>query len=455
MEAAEVKRKPSKKTKTIALPEKLVVEVKKHLKGKQVDKALYFLNQLARYENYKGNEDGWIEYSTDQFREVFNSKFAKFRDPLIKNNIVEWNESYSTFNGYAMSYRRNAQLIAQSKKLVRVKVEYKEPEHTKYYSGFKRFMVSLVIPIEELHEETIRVIADIPNKIVLNEDIPDFGFTYETVGTNGKKKGRTLKVALGMARNAGVDAILYDNTIYIADRKTFIENKGDRIEESYKNQIDDLEAEKYFDTVDKFGRLHTNLTILPKNLLRVIAKHNNLIEIDGISSQPTILANVLQHYCPEDFKQLCLKGEIYEHIANGLGLTRNQAKDVVLKAFFNTNPNNQRRKALKKLFPNLIELVAKIDEGMEKRDSDKKKKEKRKLSTAMQKREAEIFITALERINVNGINAASKHDAILLNTKNGDTKQTALNILKNVMDKANFEMRLKDTDLRSGKSVQL
>jgi len=324
-ETVELKRKTNKKT--IALPEMFVTKVKKHLKGKQIDKAFHFLNELARYENYKGNEDGWIEYGQDRFHKVFNKKYHLFLKPLKEHGIVDHDKSYSTFNGYSMSYRRNQNLIAQSTKLVNVTVEYKEPTHTEYYKGFKRFMNSLVIPIDELREETKRVIADVPNRVILNEDIPDFGFTYETVGANGKRKGRTLKTALGMARKADVDAILYNGTIYIADLKQFVEYKRSNIQESYDNQINDLEKKKYFDKVDRFGRLHTNLTILPKNLLRIIVKHNNIIEIDGVSSQPTILANVLKHKCPEQFKQLCLSGGIYEYVGDELGITRDQGKD--------------------------------------------------------------------------------------------------------------------------------
>lgn len=455
MEAAEVKSKATKKTKTIALPDKLVSEVRACLKFKQVDKALYFLSQLAMFENFKGNEDGWVQYSQERFQKVFNKKYHIFLNPLKKRGIVEWNKSYSADNGTSMSYRRNQDLIAQSKKLVSVKVEYKEPEHTKYYKGFKRFMDSLVIPFDELREETKRVVADIPNKVILDDEIPDFGFSYNTVPLKGKKQGRTLKTALGMARNAGKHAILYKDTIYIADLKEFVEYKGKGIEESYNNQIDDLEAKKYFDKVDKFGRLHTNLTILPKNLLKVIVKHNNLIEIDGVSSQPTILANVLKHLCPEHFKELCLNGTIYDFIGDEFGITRDQAKDVVLKAFFNTKPDNSRRKALNKLFPNLIKLVAQLDKEFEARDSGKKKKERRKLSTAMQEKEASIFIRALEIINGAGINAASKHDAILLNTKNSVTKRDTELILKNVMKDANFKMCLKVTDMKTGKSKKL
>jgi len=95
-----------------------------------------------------------------------------------------------------------------------------------------------------------------------------------------------------------------------------------------------------------------------------------------------------------------------------------------------------------------------LDKLFEKEDSDKKPNDRRSLSRAMQEKEASIFITALERINDWGIKSASKHDAILINTNNSDTIETAENIIKKVMDDADFKMCLKTTDLKSGEIVK-
>lgn len=134
-----------------------------------------------------------------------------------------------------------------------------------------------------------------------------------------------------------------------------------------------IEDKEYFSIEDDFsGRLHTNLTNLPRglrSLLRVDAGTNTLGEIDIANSQPLFLGVAAQSkgIYDADYMRVTAEGRIYDVVAETVGMMRETAKTELLKAFYAKNRYTSLvKKTFAMMFPKMADFIynAKIKDNV-------------------------------------------------------------------------------------------
>jgi len=94
------------------------------------------------------------------------------------------------------------------------------------------------------------------------------------------------------------------------------------------------------------GRIHTNITGLKRESRAALRLDGEpLIEIDMVNCQPFLLGQLSRE---ESFMDYCQKGLIYEHLANHLSLSRDDAKELYFKTIYGRIEYANRR--LKEFF---------------------------------------------------------------------------------------------------------
>ena len=148
-------------------------------------------------------------------------------------------------------------------------------------------------------------------------------------------------------------------------------------------------------TADDFsGRFHSNVSNMYKPLralLRVDGDSDTLGETDIKNSQPLFLGLAAKEKGIEDNKymRLCEEGQIYDHMANRLGVLRESAKHEIVMFFFAKNGFRSTAKSVFELeFPKMAAFIRKA------KDNDYKR-----LARQMQTAERKFVIdTVCERL---------------------------------------------------------
>lgn len=148
-------------------------------------------------------------------------------------------------------------------------------------------------------------------------------------------------------------------------------------------------------TADGFsGRFHSNVSNMFKPLramLRVDGEPDTLGETDIKNSQPLFLALAAKEQGVEDQKylQLCEDGQIYEHIAEQVGLLRDSAKHEMMVMLYARNGFRSTVKSVfEREFPQIGSFIRKV-----------KTKDYKRLSKQMQVAERKFVIdTVCERL---------------------------------------------------------
>lgn len=119
---------------------------------------------------------------------------------------------------------------------------------------------------------------------------------------------------------------------------------------------------------DKYGRMHTNFTIL-KSFIRkncLLIDDEETYECDISNSQPLFLAKLINDSQSkwvdkkelDLFKYLTLNGKYYNYIMNFSGLDRIQCKELTYKVLFGRNMHNSKSdKIFKELFPTIHNFI--------------------------------------------------------------------------------------------------
>lgn len=148
-------------------------------------------------------------------------------------------------------------------------------------------------------------------------------------------------------------------------------------------QVVKLSSQWWWDTVDKFGRYHTPLSNMNKQIRPYLVcnhrefKDSKIVGFDFANFQPALL----EHYSPNDlavqipederglYSELCRRGKIYQYLAdNSFYKTADEAKKALLSML---NQRNERMKAttiwrvFDRLFPNYSQLIESIKQGGE------------------------------------------------------------------------------------------
>lgn len=158
---------------------------------------------------------------------------------------------------------------------------------------------------------------------------------------------------------------------------------------------------------DEFaGRVHTNVTNLYsplRALLRVDGENETLGETDIRNSQPLFagIAAKRQGCADERYMKLCESGDLYDHLANRIGVLRETAKSEMMLLFF---AKNKYRSPLKRLFeaefPSMAEYIVKMKEKDHTRVARQMQLAERKfvidnVCAELNRRQKGIFITTI------------------------------------------------------------
>jgi hypothetical protein len=226
--------------------------------------------------------------------------------------------------------------------------------------------------------------------------------------------------AIIKAREFGKSLINDGRRFLIENEETFIDNKKKFIHLSYINSIKRLEFKCYNAKRNLTNnRLDTNFTNMCSVMVDDICKENNLIQIDLKNSQFTILSHLLKDQLDSDdyrrFEAVSVSGELYEYVANELGLReRKQGKNVMFETLFSSRRNNTTSKLkLKKIFPSVIKWI----------DNYKKENGDNNFSIMLQQHESEIFIDGLFRLikkEKSSLFCLTKHDSLIVKAHDYD-----------------------------------
>lgn len=159
----------------------------------------------------------------------------------------------------------------------------------------------------------------------------------------------------------------YDKSLkYLNDLK----NKGSiELNKYFKNlhSIDSIKTNYLFFKFDEYGRLHTNFTILKREIRQKYLKINNeeVTEIDIGNSQPLFLALLLQDELdsndPEisNYIWLTKQGLFYEYIISKFqNLNRKDVKMITYKVLFGHNGiNSTENKIFESIFPKIYSYI--------------------------------------------------------------------------------------------------
>jgi hypothetical protein len=216
------------------------------------------------------------------------------------------------------------------------------------------------------------------------------------------------------------NSILYLNKI-ISDRDIYNRNIY---------SIDSIYNKHIFYHFDKYGRLHTNFTILKsfvrKNFLKI--ENEDIVEFDIANSQPLFLAKLIydtdSKWVNKDelelFIYLTKNGKYYQYLMDNCKVrNKKEIKEITYKVLFGRNHHNSKYdKLFKTLFPTIHNFIKIYKQS---------KNDYRVLSHDLQKMESEfIFNTVIKKIydTDSNIPIITIHDSIITNYSNKDIVKT-------------------------------
>jgi hypothetical protein len=130
--------------------------------------------------------------------------------------------------------------------------------------------------------------------------------------------------------------------------------------------VESIKAGHIFYHFDKYGRLHSNFTIL-KSFIRkncLLIGGEETVEIDIKNSQPFILSRLLLKSSEsldrselDFFVKLVNNGKFYQYLQDAFGLDKVESKEMVFKVFFGKNWNSKYDKHFKSHFPTIYNWI--------------------------------------------------------------------------------------------------
>jgi len=161
---------------------------------------------------------------------------------------------------------------------------------------------------------------------------------------------------------------------------------------AYRQQMDLFLADPTIWEIDEFGkRVHHGLCSIKKEIRkRGLVDGQSLAEIDVRCCQPVMLAIVCQERGIEagEYAKAC-EDDLYKYVGERAGLSRNEAKDVIIKQLFYDREcwNKAVDRVFAAEFPEVHAFIM-----------NTKKKDWKKLCRLLQKRESKIVVhTVCER----------------------------------------------------------
>lgn len=178
------------------------------------------------------------------------------------------------------------------------------------------------------------------------------------------------------------------------------------------------------------NRIDTNLTFMASELRQFIIGYDDMVYLDLKNSQPALFNILLKDYlinATEDLKKeieqyfnLTINGNWYEHLQELYGISRKESKDLWMKIAYSKNKSyKEDKKAFKEVYPNIYKII-----------SSQKTKNHAEFAIKLQQIESSIFIDGICRELVNqGIVPFTVHDAVIVNKED---KKQAIEIMESV-----------------------
>lgn len=481
-------KKPNIVTKNILLPTSVVEVIENTWSSKSEDSKDRFRNTAAyRIVSmiYSGqqSENYYVAVPSKYYMKLFSSVYTGVMQELINKNVVETFASETSKASYittetAKKYSNNPKAKGMSKKF-RVSGNHYIPPleltddlgtnlYLSYKSNFKKKTknkkkspskgTGTVIEIsytpkrsaEEYEEQFIRDISSIvidtdklekeaKNKVdSLNasEYIVDTNtaqgdeFYIKVIFLNRSKKNY-LSYKLGNIKKEvikdGTSLFKDKDMYYVGTIEQFTEYKRHNMSISYAETINSLKnADFYAKRNESNYRLDTNLTNMPNFMLDILKEDNNLVSLDLMNSQLSILSYILEGTELKDkedfkkFKEECYSGQIYDNVSSILNISRKEAKTGFFEVLFGrVGAEYKAKNLLKELYPNVIEWT----------DQYKKKNSYKDLAKLLQRKESEMFIDNIfEILTKKGFFVLTKHDSVIV--KASDEEKVTHEIIK-------------------------
>lgn len=292
-----------------------------------MENALFFLTNLffRTINNYDNDEDEKND-SNNEFQPVSSDliiammsrkNYKVILEELEKLNIIEINHSYKT-GEYNKGYRINSELLIDKPKLRKFEMMITKKKF-KRLDDYYRARVANDFPytLQMINSIRDKIFVDFEkaNEFIQSSDYPD------------KKKRHYLK----------------------------------------KVRAIQLRYTWNFKVAKSNQRLYHGFTSFPKDLRQFLYTYNETgkkdfskIEIDGCNTQPVMICIEMRNTgaIPDsDFEELCFNGNLYDSIAIGLGVERNDVKERFMDTLLFTPNNSERVLSFKN--PNELNLARK------------------------------------------------------------------------------------------------
>lgn len=445
-----------KKNITTVLPKKMVEQIESLEFTKTMKaKAYYFIRVLlSNCEKHHGDFRVFYEMGTNYLSKIFTKNYHnQFLNQLLTSGIIETDGRYKIGDNYnqgkCKGYRVNEELLRDE--LVEIshkdieKDSYIGSENLQFTPNFSYTTTNQCNPITIFSPIFLHICTQLLNNSSIYDDLRSLYFDENSLMSvlNEKLKGITKESllinddvedtrfewynhpkqekyyitkenAIKEAEEICLHLIQDSGKYYLDDLFSYIERKKFRLRYNYMNSISAVVGKNYYAKRNpQNNRLDHNLTSISKDLLKVIKKDNDLVEIDIINSQFAIHAHWLQQtelikyedvikYC-----ELCSKGMLYEGIGQLLNMSRKETKELMFSTVFSKSGNSFPEKELiKEVFPNVINH---IDEFKQSNYSYKN------FAITLQRVEATMMIDNIYyMIKTNGYFCLPKHDSLII-----------------------------------------
>lgn len=266
--------------------------------------------------NIHGFGRATIQLNSRWLKAVYGNKYNLIMDYLLDNNIIYLYKNYATGK--------------------RCKVyKFTDEMHEANY-------ISSKIEIPNILEKRKQAIKGEKESTFVSE-------YNEDVITHLKKSLKLVKLDYKLAKEYINENILEENAKLINT-----------------NIIEKINNSDIYSGFDKYGRFHTNFTVLKKGIREnfLSINGNKLAELDVKNSQPFFMSIIMKQkgFFNEEYHNDVIEGRLYEKIMICSGKPRKQVKQDVFRILYGRNRKNGMNKieeCFKEIYPEVYDWIIK------------------------------------------------------------------------------------------------
>jgi hypothetical protein len=376
----------------------------------QKDKCLHFIDLLITASNRAyGLPYCFTYFGKEYFLTAFNSKYQNFIRPLKESGIIECDEVFSPEGGKSHYYRVDKDYFLSDGEPIKVQVKYKALDYDQSSEAIQNtidFIKGLYIPYNDLYQALKQKLYDTIHK----EYLENYGIKEALIKVfDGNKKYYINRdKAIAKATKLGTTLFEDEREYFIMDKAEYRKIKLHNIKCSYVSTIENLRKGNIYASRNRTNnRLDSNLTNMAGCLYEVIAKANNLKQVDAVNSQYAILGDIMKKDgIIGQFITDAENGVLYEKVVEKLNLNdRDTAKKGLMQIIFApvATPNHLK-KGLESIYPELIKYTDKV----------KTEKGYKHLSIMLQNHESYMYVDGFSKgLQDMGISCTTKHDSVI------------------------------------------